>query len=534
MPSDSDQQPVLVPILGDQLTRTLASLRGRTKDDTVILMAEMWDEATYVKHHKQKIVLVFSAMRHFAHELREDGWDVDYVELTDEDNAHSFTGEVARAIERHDPSEVHVVEAGEWRLNQAIAEWPDKFDCDVEILPDDRYLCPIADFRSWAEDRDHLTMEHFYREMRKRTGLLMQDNGKPTGGEWNYDKQNRRPPKDDMDPPDRPLFEPDEITRECVALVEDKFADHFGSLDRFGWPVTRKQAEKAADAFFKERIEKFGPYQDAMVHGKDDLFHSMLSTSLNLGLLDPMELCERAEQAYRDEKAPLNSVEGFIRQILGWREYIRGFYWYNMPHLQRANALNAQRGLPEFYWTGETDMRCLADCIRSTRDNAHAHHIQRLMVLGNFALLAGINPREVQDWYLVVYADAYEWVELPNVSAMILYADGGKLATKPYAASGNYINKMSDYCKECTYSPSKKTGEGACPFNPLYWYFMNRHRDRLESNHRIGRIYANWDRMGEDRQKEYLDSAEEFLATLKPSGPEYARYEDTDQSMDAA
>ena len=249
----------------------------------------------------------------------------------------------------------------------------------------------------------------------------------------------------------------------------------------------------------------------------------MLSTSINLGLLDPLELCQRAEKAFRDGKAPLNSVEGFIRQLIGWREYVRGFYWYFMPGLEIDNELNAQRGLPEFYWTGETDMRCMADSIRSTRENAHAHHIQRLMVLGNFALLAGVKPREVQDWYLVVYADAYEWVELPNVTAMILYADGGKLASKPYAASGNYINKMSDYCKECRYSVSKKTGEGACPFNPLYWHFMHRHRDLLEKNHRIGRIYSTWDRMGEDKQRGYLDSAEGFLDTLKPAGKGWAR-----------
>ncbi len=515
----------LIPILGDQLNRTLASLRGQTKDDSVILMMEVWDEATYVKHHKQKIALIFSAMRHFAAEMEDAGWSVDYVKLDDDDNAGSFTGEVARAIERHSPETVRVVEAGEWRVQQAIEEWPDKFDCAVEILPDDRFVCSHAEFREWAEDRKHLTMEHFYREMRRKTGILMTEDGKPEGGDWNYDHDNRKPPKDDMAPPPVAKFEPDAITREVIELVEDRFADHFGSLENFRWPVTRDAAEKAADAFFAERIEKFGPFQDAMVHGQDDMYHSMLSTSINLGLLDPIDLCELAQKAYEEGRAPINSVEGFIRQLIGWREYIRGFYWLNMPGLASDNKLNAQRGLPEFFWTGETDMRCLADCIRSTRDNAHAHHIQRLMVLGNFCLLAGIDPREVQDWYLVVYADAYEWVELPNVSAMILYADGGQLATKPYAASGNYINKMSNYCKECRYSVSKKTGEDACPFNPLYWHFMDRHRDRLESNHRVGRIYSNWDRMGEDKQSEYLDSAQRFLESLTPARKGWARGE---------
>lgn len=515
--------PVLVPILGDQLTIDLASLRGRAKDDTIILMMELWDEATYVKHHKQKIALIFSAMRHFAAGLEDAGWTVDYIRLTDPDNSGSFTGEVARAIERHDPRTVCVVEAGEWRVQQALEQWPDKFACDVEILPDDRFLCPHSEFRNWAEGRKHLTMEHFYREMRRKTGLLMTQDGKPEGGEWNLDNENRKPPKEGLKAPERAKFTPDAITQECIALVAGQFPDHFGSLDRFEWPVTRDQAEQAVDAFFRDRIENFGPYQDAMVFGQDDLFHSMLSTSINLGLLDPLELCQRAEQAWCDGTAPLNSVEGFIRQIIGWREYIRGFYWYHMPDLESRNALDAQRALPDFYWTGKTDMRCMADCIRSTHDNAHAHHIQRLMVLGNFALLAGINPRDVQDWYLAVYADAYEWVEMPNVVGMILYADGGRLATKPYAASGNYINTMSDYCKGCIYSPAKKTGEGSCPFNSLYWHFMDRHRDRLESNHRIGRIFANWDRMDDTKRQAYLDTADAFLDSLTPADAGWAR-----------
>jgi deoxyribodipyrimidine photolyase-related protein len=514
--------PILVPLLGDQLTPTLASLRGCAKDDTIILMMEVWDEATYVKHHKQKIALIFSAMRHFAAELRADGWRVDYVHLTDAGNSGSFTGEVARAVERHDPRAIRVVEAGEWRVQQAIEEWPGRFACPVEILPDDRFLCTHAEFHDWAEGRKHLTMEHFYREMRRKTGLLIK-NGKPVGGEWNLDSQNREPPPGDLDPPPPARFEPDDITRAVIDLVAANFADHFGDLEPFRWPVTRSEAERAADAFFAERIEKFGPYQDAMVHGEDDLYHSMLSTSINLGLLDPLDLCRRAEHAYTQGRAPLNSVEGFIRQIIGWREYVRGFYWYTMPGLAEANELAATRPLPEFFWTAETDMRCLADCIRSTSEDAHAHHIQRLMVLGNFCLIAGIDPRAVQDWYLAVYADAYEWVELPNVAAMILYADGGRLATKPYAASGNYINKMSNYCKSCRYRVGQKTGDGACPFNPLYWHFMERNRDRLESNHRIGRIYATWDRMGEAKQREYLDSAQKFLDSLVPARAGWAR-----------
>ncbi|MGY6552169.1 MAG: cryptochrome/photolyase family protein [Erythrobacter sp.] len=520
-------KPILVPVLGDQLSRQLPSLKAIAKDEAVILMMEVWDEATYVKHHKQKIVLIFSAMRHFAAELREAGWQVDYVKLDDAENTGSFTGEVARAIERHAPSEIRITEASEWRVQQAIEEWPDRFACPVTILPDSRFVCSIGEFRDWAGERKHLTMEYFYREMRRKTGLLMHDDGQgkmgPEGDQWNLDADNREPPKGDMKAPPAPKFAPDDITQDVMELVAARFDDHFGDLEPFGWPVTRSQAMEAADAFFAQRLEKYGPYQDAMVHGQDDLYHSMLSTSLNIGLLDPLELCERAEAEYREGRAPLNSAEGFIRQIIGWREYVRGFYWHEMPRLAEANELDARRPLPEFFWTGDTDMRCMADCIRTTREDAHAHHIQRLMVLGNFCLIAGIDPKAVEDWYLAVYADAFEWVELPNVAGMVLYADGGRLATKPYAASGNYINKMSDYCKKCDYKVSEKTGDKACPFNPLYWHFMDRNRTALERNHRIGRIFATWDRMGEAKQREYLSSAEKFLDTLEPARKGWAR-----------
>jgi len=482
----------------------------------------VWDEATYVKHHKQKIVLIFSAMRHFADELRAEGFTVDYVALDDPANTGSFTGEVARAVERHAASEVRVTEAGEWRVAQAMAEWEGRLPCPVTILPDTRFVATHTDFRAFAEGRKHLTMEYFYREMRRKTGLLM-EGSQPTGGDWNYDTENREPPKAGLRAPPAPKFAPDTITKDVIALVAARFPNHFGDLESFGWPVTRAQALEAAEAFFFERLALFGPYQDAMVHGEDDLYHSMLSTSLNIGLLDPLELCSRAEAEYRAGRAPLNSVEGFIRQIIGWREYVRGFYWHTMPGLAEANELAAHRPLPEFFWSGATDMRCLADCIRTTREDAHAHHIQRLMVLGNFCLIAGIDPRDVQDWYLAVYADAFEWVELPNVAGMVLYADGGRLATKPYAASGNYINKMSNYCGKCRYKVAQKSGPNACPFNPLYWHFMDKNRARLESNHRIGRIYATWDRMGAAKQREYLESAEKFLDSLEPARKGWAR-----------
>ena len=497
-------------------------MRETSPEQAVILMMEVREEATYVKHHKQKIVLIFSAMRHFAAELRRDGWTVDYVTCDDPENAGSFTGEVARAVERHSPAAIRVVEPGEWRVRAAMDEWADKFACPVEILPDDRFVCSIAEFAEWAHDRQTLTMEFFYREMRRKTGLLMEGD-KPVGGRWNLDAENRKPPPKRLSAPPPPRFAPDDITREVMELVERNFGDHYGDLESFAWPVTAEEAQTAAVAFFAERLTLFGDYQDVMIAGEDDLYHSLLSTSINLGLLDPLELCRRAEIEYREGRAPLNSVEGFIRQLIGWREYVRGFYWHEMPGLAAANALAAHRPLPEFYWTGETAMRCMTDGLRSTRADAHAHHIQRLMVLGNFALLAGIDPAAVADWYLAVYADAYEWVELPNVAAMILFADGGRLATRPYAASGNYINKMSDYCKGCRYDVKLKTGPDACPFNALYWDFMARHRERFETNPRIGRIYGTWDRLGPDRQREYRASALKFLDTLEPARAGWAR-----------
>lgn len=514
--------PVLVPILGDQLSPDLSSLTDRHPDDTVILMMEVAEETTYVRHHKAKIALVLSAMRHSAAELREAGWTVDYVFLDDPANTGSFTGEVARAIERHGARGVQVTEPGEWRVREAIEQWRSDLPVRVRVLPDTRFICPLPDFYAWAASRRELRMEWFYREMRRKTGLLM-DGDKPVGGRWNFDAENRGGPGKALSPPALPAFAPDSITRDVLELVAHRFASHFGSLDSFAWPVTRAQAEQARDLFLAERLPLFGKYQDAMVTGEDFLFHAALSPAINLGLLDPLDLCRRAEAEWREGRAPIEAVEGFIRQIIGWREYIRGMHWLEMPGLAAANGLEAHRPLPNFYWTGETQMRCLAECVRATRDHAYAHHIQRLMVLGNFALLAGLEPPQVADWYLVVYADAYEWVELPNVAGMILHADKGRLASKPYAASGAYIDRMSDYCGGCAYDVKQKTGENACPFNALYWHFLARNEKRLSGYHRLAQPYATWRRMAEDKRTEYIASAEAFLATLEPAKPGWAR-----------
>ena len=430
-------QPILVPIPGDQLTRNLASLRGRTQDDTVILMMEVWDEATYVKHHKQKIALIFSAMRHFAAELREAGWTVDYIKLTDADNSGSFTGEVARAVERHRPRAIHVTEAGEWRVRAMLESWETRFAIPVTVHEDDRFLCAHAEFDTWAAARKQLRMEYFYRDMRRKTGLLLDEDGGPEGGQWNYDADNRKPaPGRDLLMPQPIRFRPDAITRDVLDMVAGRFSDHIGSLDHFHFAVTHEEALRQQRQFLDEALPRFGDYQDAMLTDEPFLWHSILSPYLNAGLLDPLALCQEVDRRYRAGKVPLNCAEGFIRQIIGWREYIRGVYWHEGPDYGARNALEAKRDLPGFYWTGETDMHCLAQAIGQTIDHGYAHHIQRLMITGNFALIAGIAPHQVHVWYLEVYADAYEWVEMPNTLGMALFADGGLLGSKPYAAGG--------------------------------------------------------------------------------------------------
>jgi deoxyribodipyrimidine photolyase-related protein len=493
-------------VLGDQLTRGLPALRDHQQGD-IVLMMEVVEEATYVKHHKQKLTLIFSAMRHFAEALRGDGFTVDYVRLDDPANTGSFTGEVQRAIARHKPTRILVTEPGEWRVREMMKGW------NAEILNDDRFFATPASFARWAEGRKQLRMEFFYRDMRRLSGLLM-DGDEPAGGQWNFDHDNRKALPKDITPPKRRRFEPDSITHEVMAMVEQRFPHHFGDLEPFGWAVTRDDALEALDHFITACLPNFGDYQDAMKQGNAFLYHSVISPYLNIGLLTPREICERAEAAWRNGHAPLNAVEGFIRQILGWREYVRGLYWLKMPAYAETNALDAQRALPDFYWTGKTDMNCMAEAIGDTQRHAYAHHIQRLMVTGNFALLAGLEPSQVEAWYLLVYADAFEWVELPNTHGMALFADGGVMASKPYAASGAYIDRMSDYCANCRYRPDVKLGPKACPFNYLYWDFLIRNESKLKSNPRMAMPYRTLAKMDVERRSEIVRQARVFLDGL--------------------
>jgi len=503
-------------ILGDQLSRSIPALRGIDRDRDHVLMVEVAEETTYVPHHKQKIAFVLSAMRHFAEALRADGIAVDYVRLDDPDNTGSFTGELERAVRRRLPEEVFVTEPGEYRVLEAIEGWNARLNIPVHLRPDDRFFCTTVDFARWAEGRRSYRMENFYRSMRERTGILMRD-GEPEGGRWNFDAENRKPWPADRMPPERLRFPPDAVTRDVIDLVDRQFPGHFGDLDGFGWGVTRADALASLESFVADCLPFFGDYQDAMRSGEPFLYHATLSPYLNAGLLTAREVCTRAAEAYAAGHAPLNAVEGFVRQLLGWREFVRGVYWLCMPDYKDTNALGAGRALPSFYWTGETDMNCLAQAIADTRHQAYAHHINRLMITGNFALLAGVAPAEIEAWYLCVYADAYDWVELPNVHGMSTFADGGLMASKPYAAGGAYIDRMSDYCGGCRYSPKLRSGPGACPFNYLYWAFLIRNAPTLGGNHRLAMPYRTIARWDEERRAAILAEAEAFLDGL-PTG----------------
>lgn len=500
-------------IFGDQLNRDHALLAQLDPARDRLLMGELIEEASYVPHHGKKIALIFAAMRHFAAELQAAGWQLDYQQLDPLGAVRSFTDLLRAACDRHPVEEIVVSWPGEWRVLEQIRGWEQLLNVPVSVLPDTRFINPLEDFERWADRRKQLRMEYFYRDMRRRTGLLMVDD-QPVGGEWNYDADNRK--RWTGNPPSaEPLrFAPDEVTTQVLEQVRQDLS-YFGELDGFDYPVTPVDARRALDHFIKHALPWFGDFQDALPDDEDYLFHSRLSSSLNLGLLSPLEVCQAAEQAWRDGKAPLNAVEGFIRQVIGWREYVRGLYWLKMPAYAEMNHLGNQQPLPSWYWSGKTRMRCLARAIDATRRNAYAHHIQRLMVTGNFALLLGVVPKEICEWYLAVYADAYDWVELPNTLGMVMHADGGIMASKPYAASGKYIQRMGDHCKHCAYKVAETVTDKACPFNALYWDFLMRHEAELAGNPRMGMMYRNVERMDQAHKNAILERARQIRSGVE-------------------
>ncbi len=504
----------LLLVFGDQLSDRLESFDHVEPGRDVILMAEVADEATHVASHRQRTTLFLSAMRHFALELQDKGHRVRYVRLDDPHNSGSLDGELRRAADMLRPRQIHVTHPGEHRVMAMVDAWRRDLDADVVIHPDTHFFTTPDEFSAWAEGRKQLILEYFYRERRKAQRVLLTSEGKPVGGEWNYDKQNRKAFKATPRPRDPYLPRPDGITQEVMDLVERRFPDAPGRMSHFHWPVTRREARRALRDFIEHRLPRFGDYQDAMWTEQAWLYHSRLSAAINLHLLDPGEAVDAALDAYEAGDAPLNCVEGFVRQLVGWREFIRGVYWHEGPGYPDRNALGHNGDLPGLYWSGETDMRCMAECVGQVLDHGYGHHIQRLMVTGNFALIAGVEPRKVSDWYLGMYVDAVDWVTAPNTVGMALHADGGVVGTKPYAASGRYIQRMSNYCEHCRFDPGVRTGDDACPFSTFYWDFLIRHEDRFGSNNRMAMIMKNLDRLSAAERRDVRKHAQTLRERL--------------------
>lgn len=493
----------LVLILGDQLDLNASGLDGFDAKEDRILMVEAMAESTHVPSSKQRTAVFLSAMRHFGEELKAQKMPLSYVKLDNPENVGTIEGELSKAITSLKPQVIVMTAPGDWRVLSAIKKTAQDHAVRLDIREDRHFFSSVKDFAEHAKGRKQLRLEYWYRELRAKHGILM-DAQKPVGGAWNFDEQNRSAfgaegPKN-LPKPTR--FAPDRITKEVIDSVNQKLAANPGfvsaTCDGFGWPVTRSQALEVLDAFIKERLPHFGTYQDAMWTGEPWLYHSHLSSALNLKLLNAKEVVARAQDAYEKGLVPLNAAEGFIRQILGWREYVRGIYWTQMPKYAQLNSLSAKEPLPHFFWTGDTEMACLKDTISQTLSTGYAHHIQRLMVTGLYSLLLGVNPQEIHQWYLAVYVDAVEWVELPNTLGMSQFADGGVMASKPYAASGKYISRMSNYCKNCAFDPAESVGPKACPFTTLYWDFLAQHRERLAANPRMVMQIKNLNRLGDE------------------------------------
>jgi deoxyribodipyrimidine photolyase-related protein len=487
-----------------ECSRAVSQLPRTADPNVVACFIESVEKGAALPWHRQKLVLILSAMRHFADALIASGYRVDYR------RAATYEEGLLAAAQEHGAQRVVATEGREWEMAESLtraAALLSTAGIALELREDRGFLATRADFAKWSNGKKELRMEFFYREMRRKYGILLEPDGKPTGGAWNFDAENRKAwPKTKSVPP-RITFAPDEITRATMQRVE-QWSGRWGSADGFSLPVTRADAKAMLERFVTERLAEFGPYEDAMQLGEADLLHSALASAINVGLLHPKEVIARAERTYRDGAVTLPSAEGFIRQILGWREYVRGIYWHQMPALREANALEAWLPLPMWFWapdgeagyTGNAvsascEMRCLSDTVRAVRDTGRVHHIPRLMVQSNFATLLGVTPAALNRWFWSAFTDAYEWVTLPNVVGMATWGDGGVMASKPYVASGAYINRMSNYCATCRYDVKEKTGDNACPFNVLYWDFLARHRERFANHPRMAMMIRNLDRM---------------------------------------
>jgi deoxyribodipyrimidine photolyase-related protein len=517
----------LIIVLGDQLDEQSSAFDGFDAAQDCIFMAEVLEESTHVWSSKQRTTVFLAAMRHFANHLRTRSWRVDYTALDDADNTHTLGGELSRAIRKHCPQRLIMTAPGDWRVLQALRHaaanaLPATAQAiELELRDDRHFFTTVREFAAHAKDRKQLRLEYFYRELRHKTGLLM-DGKNPVGGQWNFDADNRESfgKTGPVNLPTPSRFTPDSTTQAVIELVNTHptLQHHAGTVSSdangFGWAVNREQALEVLRVFIAERLPLFGKYEDAMWSGQAWLYHSQLSVSLNLKLLNPREVLAAAVAAFETGEAPIESVEGFVRQVLGWREYVRGIYWTHMPSYLERNAQGATQALPAFYWTGKTEMRCLSDAITQTLTHGYAHHIQRLMVTGLYALLLGVDPKAVHEWYLAVYVDAVEWVELPNTLGMSQFADGGIMASKPYIASGKYIQRMSNHCSTCRFDPAQSTGSKACPFTTLYWDYMIQHETMLAKNPRMGMQLRNLKRLNPEQQAAITAQAQQHRSSI--------------------
>ena len=501
-------------ILGDQLNEKHSWFQKPDRAVTYVMM-EIRQETDYVKHHVQKVLAFFAAMRSFAEKLQEKGHAVIYQRLDDPKNQHTIAGNIKQLLKEKDFTHFAYLLPDEHRLDVALQKMVKTLPASWEAVDSEHFLTRRQDLKDFFTGKKRYLMESFYRQMRKKLDILM-DGDKPLGGRWNFDAENRRRYDGRLPIPKPKLFRND--VGKLYKMIEKAGVKTFGTIKPKSliWPINRSQARSLLNAFLKDGLKEFGTYQDAMTTESWSVFHARISFALNTKMLHPLEVIEAAIRAWEKQKRTIKiqQIEGFVRQILGWREYMRGIYWALMPKLGRMNFFNHQAALPDYYWTAETKMRCMQAAIGQSLEYAYAHHIQRLMVTGNFALLAGVHPDQVEEWYLGVYIDAIQWVEMPNTRAMSQWADGGLVATKPYVSSANYINKMSDYCSQCGYDRQTSHGESACPFNCLFWDFFDRHREQLGNNPRIGMMYRTWNRKNPKDQKRILKQAESYKKDL--------------------
>ena len=511
----------LIVVLGDQLNPDSTAFTDFDPKQDRVWMAEVNEESTHIWSSKQRIALFISAMRHFAKELGDSKIPLSYIAFEDPSNSQSLDGELLKAIQAFQPQALIMTAPGDWRVLEKIKGVSKQTGVPLEIREDNYFFSTVREFAEHAKGRKQLRLEYWYRELRKKHSILMED-GQPIGGEWNYDQENRSSFGKEGPPPiPAPLrFKPDAITKEVIQLVNERFANHPGelgaSLEGFGWPVTRAQALLVLTDFIKMRLPLYGQFQDAMWTKEPWLFHAHIASALNLKLLSAHEVVDAAQVAFHQGRAPLAAVEGFIRQILGWREYVRGIYWTQMPSYLERNALNANAPLPAFFWNGNTSMNCLQETINQSLKTGYAHHIQRLMVTGLYTLLLGVHPKEVHAWYLSMYVDAVEWVELPNVIGMSQFADGGLMASKPYIATGKYIDRMSNYCKGCQFKPDQSHGQDACPFTTLYWDFLIHHESSMSKNPRMVMQVRNLKRMSDETKAAIQAQAKQHRLSLQP------------------